>query len=50
LIAQSYSVLPFKPLKIYNNLSDKDFLKKYLGNKGGIYGIVHVKTSKQYIG
>ena len=31
-------------------LVELKILKKDLGNLGGVYGIIHVKSSKQYIG
>ena len=47
---QCFSVIPIKPIKLYSDLSDTNFLKKDLGNLGGVYGLIHVKSSKQYIG
>jgi hypothetical protein len=42
--------VPIKPLKTYSDLSNTKFLKKDLGNLGGVYGIIHIKSSKQYNG
>lgn len=47
---QCFNVIPIKPLKIYSDLSDTNLLKKDLSNLGGVYGLIHVKSSKQYIG
>ena len=47
---QCFSILPIKPLKSYSDLSDKEILKKDLSKLGGVYGLIHVKSSKQYIG
>lgn len=43
---------PTKPktLKIYRDLFDTNLLKKDLNNLGGVYGLIHIKSSKQYIG
>ena len=49
-IIQSFILLPIKPLKTYTDLDNIEFLKNDLGNLGGIYGIVHKESSKQYIG
>ena len=49
---QCFSI-PLKPLKTYPDLFEPlslKILKKDLGNLGGVYGIIHVKSSKQYIG
>ena len=37
-------------MKTYKDLSDINLLKKDLNNLGGIYGLIHVESSKQYIG
>jgi GIY-YIG catalytic domain len=47
---QCFNIIPIKPLKIYSDLSDTYLLKKELGNLGGVYGLIYVKSSKQYIG
>jgi group I intron endonuclease len=47
---QCFNVIPIKPLKIYNDLSDTNLLKKDLRNLGGVYGLIHIESSKQYIG
>lgn len=47
---QCFSVIPIKPLKTYSDLSNTNLLKKDLSNLGGVYGLKHVKSSKQYIG
>ncbi len=47
---QCFSVIPIKPIKLYSDLSDTNLLKKDLGNLGGVYGLKHEKSSKQYIG
>jgi hypothetical protein len=39
-----------KPLKTYRDLSNTKLLKKDLSNLGGVYGLKHIKSSKQYIG
>jgi group I intron endonuclease len=39
-----------KPLKTYSDLSNTNLLKKDLSNLGGVYGFIHIKSSKQYIG
>ena len=49
-LIQNLNVLPIKPLKTYSDLSNTNLLKEDLGNLGGVYGIIHVKSSKQYIG
>jgi len=33
--------IPIKPLKIFNDLSKTNLLKKELGNLGGVYGVIH---------
>jgi len=47
---QCFSVIPIKPLKTYKDLSNTKLLKKDLSNLGGVYGLKHIKSSKQYIG
>jgi len=47
---QCLNVIPIKPLKTYSDLSDTDLLKRDLRKLGGVYGLIHVKSSKQYIG
>ena len=47
---QCLNVIPIKPLKTYSDLSDTNLLKRDLRNLGGVYGLIHVKSSKQYIG
>jgi group I intron endonuclease len=47
---QCFNVIPIKPLKIYSDLSDTNLLKKDLSKLSGVYGLIHVKSSKQYIG
>lgn len=47
---QCFYNLPIKPLKFYSDLSNTNLLKKDLSNLAGVYGIIHIKTSKQYIG
>jgi len=47
---QCFNAIPIKPLKTYNDLSNTNLLKKDLGNLGGVYGLIHIKSSKQYIG
>lgn len=42
--------MPIKPLKTYRDLSNTNFLKKDLGNLGGVYGLILIKSYKQYIG
>ena len=44
------SILPIKPLKVYIDLSETDKLNKDLGKLGGVYGLIHKNSSKQYIG
>jgi group I intron endonuclease len=44
------NVIPIKPLKTYRDLSDTNLLKRDLSKLGGVYGLIHVKSSKQYIG
>jgi len=44
------SVIPIKPLKTYKDLSNTNLLKKDLNKLGGVYGLIHKKSSKQYIG
>jgi group I intron endonuclease len=39
-----------KVLKTYKDLSNTNLLKKDLSKLGGVYGLKHVKSSKQYIG
>jgi len=41
---------PIKTLKFYRDLSDTNLLRKDLNNLGGVYGLIHIKSSKQYIG
>ena len=38
------------PLKTYSDLSNTSLLKKDLSKLGGVYGFIHIKSSKQYIG
>jgi group I intron endonuclease len=47
---QCFKNLPFKPKKCYNDLNNTKLLKKELSNLRGVYGIIHIKSSKQYIG
>lgn len=47
---QCFNVLPIKPLKTYRDLSNTNLLKKDLENIAGVYGLIHIKSSKQYIG
>lgn len=47
---QCLNVIPIKPLKTYNDLSNTNLLKKDLSKLGGVYGFIHVKSSKRYIG
>jgi hypothetical protein len=47
---QCFNAIPIKPLKTYIDLSDTNLLKRDLGNSGGVYGLIHIKSSKQYIG
>lgn len=47
---QCLNLIPIKPLKTYKDLYDTNLLKKDLSNLGGIYGLIHIKSSKQYIG
>lgn len=44
------SILPVKPLKIFRDLSNFEILKKELVSLGGVYGIINLNSSKQYIG
>ena len=37
-------------MKTYSDLSDTNLLKRDLRKLGGVYGLIHVKSSKQYIG
>jgi GIY-YIG catalytic domain len=50
LYIQCFNYIPIKPLKIYSDLSNTNLLKKDLSNLSGIYGFIHIKSSKQYIG
>ena len=50
LFIQHFCAIPIKPLKTYNDLSNTNLLKKDLGNLGGVYGVIHTKSKKQYIG
>jgi len=43
------SIIPTR-LKTYGDLSDLKILKKDLNKTGGVYGIIHEESSKQYIG
>jgi hypothetical protein len=47
---QCFNTIPIKPLKTYSDLSNINLLKKDLSNLGGVYGLIHIKSSKQYIG
>ena len=47
---QCLNIIPIKPLKTYSDLSNLKLLKKDLSNLGGVYGLIHIKSSKQYIG
>jgi hypothetical protein len=47
---QCLNIIPIKPLKTYSDLSNLKLLKKDLSNIGGVYGLIHIKSSKQYIG
>jgi group I intron endonuclease len=47
---QCFNTIPIKPLKTYSDLSNTNLLKKDLSNLGGVYGLIHIKSSKQYIG
>jgi hypothetical protein len=47
---QCFNNLPIKPKKYYNDLYNTKLLKKELSNLRGVYGIIHIKSSKQYIG
>jgi len=43
---QCFNVIPIKPLKTYNDLSETNLLKRDLSKLGGVYGLIHVKSSK----
>jgi GIY-YIG catalytic domain len=45
-----FQCLNIIPLKTYSDLSNFKLLKKDLSNKGGVYSLIHIKSSKQYIG
>ena len=47
---QYFSIIPITPLKTYSDFSDTEVLKKDLSKLGGVYGLIHLKSSKQYIG
>ena len=47
---QVFSIIPITPLKTYSDFSDTEVLKKDLSKLGGVYGLIHLKSSKQYIG
>lgn len=47
---QCFNTIPIKPQKTYSDLSNINLLKKDLSNLGGVYGLIHIKSSKQYIG
>jgi len=47
---QCFYTIPIKPLKTYSEISNTNLLKKDLSNLGGVYGFIHIKSSKQYIG
>lgn len=47
---QCLNVIPIKPLKTYSDISETNLLKRDLIKLGGVYGLIHVKSSKQYIG
>ena len=47
---QCLNVIPVKPLKTYKDFHNTNLLKKDLNKLGGVYGLIHVKSSKQYIG
>jgi hypothetical protein len=47
---QCFYTIPIKPLKTYSDLSNTNLLKKNLSKLGGVYGFIHIKSSKQYIG
>lgn len=47
---QCLNVIPINSLKTYIDLSDTNLLKRDLSKLGGVYGLIHVKSSKQYIG
>jgi group I intron endonuclease len=47
---QFLNIIPIKPLKTYNDLFNINLFKKDLGNLGGVYSLIHVNSSKQYIG
>jgi hypothetical protein len=40
----------WQPLKTYKDLYNTNLLKKDLSNLGGVYGLIQIKSSKQYIG
>jgi hypothetical protein len=50
IFLQFLNVIPIKPLKTYKDLSDTNLLNKDLSNLGGVYGLIHVESSKQFIG
>lgn len=50
LVYNVYIVITIKPLKVYNDLSDTQQLKNELEKIGGVYGFIHIKSNKQYIG
>lgn len=50
LYIQCFNTIPIKPLKTYSDLSNTNLLKKDLSKLGGVYGLIHIKSSKQYIG
>jgi len=50
IFIQCLNVIPIKPLKTYKDLYNTNLLKKDLSNLGGVYGLIHIKSYKQYIG
>jgi group I intron endonuclease len=50
IFIQCLNVIPIKPLKTYKDLYNTKLLKKDLSNLGGVYGLIHIKSYKQYIG
>ena len=50
IFIQCLNVIPIKPLKTSKDLYDTNLLNKDLSNLGKVYGLIHVESSKQYIG
>ena len=50
IVIQCLNIIPIKPLKTYKDPYNSNLLKKdFASSLGGVYGLILVESSKQYI-